>query len=112
MTSVQRLEPCQLIEVGLNAIGELEKDAATRAGIHAAPRRKGRLRRGPRAIDIAFACHGDIRDRRIVMRIDAGQGLATGSIDEFPADEQLVPNRGLQAGSLLRALYVTDGTAH
>jgi hypothetical protein len=46
------------------------------------------------------------------MRIDAGQGLATGGIDELAANEQLVPNLGFQDGSLLRALHASDGTAH
>jgi hypothetical protein len=63
-------------------------------------------------VDIRVARHGDIRDRRVIVRVDGGQGPATRGIDELAANEQLVPDRRLQASHLLRALQSSDGTVH
>jgi hypothetical protein len=52
-------------------------------------------------IHVLSACDRDIDNRRIVVRIQGGQRRAVGRRHELAADEQLVPNRALEPGSVL-----------
>ena len=87
MSGVQRLEPGEFLQVRFNALGQAQQNppAIGRAG--ATPGGKCCACRGDRTVDVGLAGHRDIRNGRIVMRIDRGQGLPTRRVDEFATNE-------------------------
>jgi hypothetical protein len=86
LPGVDALGPGQVLQAGLDPIGDRQEQARALLGRHAGPGREGPARRLDRPLDIAFVAVGDRRIRRPGGRLEVVEIPAGGRLDQFTVD--------------------------
>ncbi len=88
MAGIEAFDQRQVVPVLLDRIGQLIEQMAAVGRRHAGPLWERRLRRRYRAVDIRFFRFRDLREQRIVERIEDVELRSIGGGNEIAADEE------------------------